>query len=789
MDYLKVASEYVRNGYNLVPLQLDGSKQPVGKWRHLQDRAVSRHECQEWFSDGRCGIGVITGGISGNLHVIDFDIDAEQHLDRFKSDVLQRAPGIWEKLAVVRTPRPGYQVWFRQESVPPKSRRLALSEPRATGDFDEDGNPVCLPQVLIETRGSGAYVCAVGSPAETHRNREQYRLIHGSLDSLPKLADAEAATLLEICCGYNRYTPKHVGPMPGEPYAGMPRPGDIFNRHADLRQLLLDAGWTIHHSDEDVDYLTRPGKRVDDGYSATLGYVRSDEGRPLLMVFTSAAPPFENDCCYDAFACYSLLQHGGNFSRAAAAARVLYEGQLSTAQRSYCASTSAPSPAADTYKPLPVNLFPEVVQAYISEHADAIGIDRAYVAVPMLSVLAGLIGKSRGLFLKRSWMLPSIIWTVTVGDVSSGKTPGWEAAIAPAERIEASLHAAMTQRDAEYQRLVKAYEQAKASGDRSAAKPIKEKHSEQLTINDATMEVLVEIHRHNAKLILACDELAAWLRGMDQYRGGKGRDVENWLSIYNGGSMQVNRKLEDYRVYLPTTSISVCGTIQPGVAAETLYTNRFIENGFASRILSAQPPSKVVRWSDREVTEEVDDAMFRLARQLYALPLEPHGSGHRTFQLSCSENALKEFITWTNDAADHAEAMEGALKASWLKLRPTAGRFALVFAIIRQLQHCPDGQATQPVDLESMRAGIQLAMWFGHELERNCHVSVKADIQKHLEWILSHHPSGVDARTLLTGRRSIKSADAARDVLRNLSESGYGKLQGSLFVPHSNEAL
>lgn len=298
------------------------------------------------------------------------------------------------------------------------------------------------------------------------------------------------------------------------------------------------------------------------------------------------------------------------------------------------------------------------------------------------------------------------------------------------------------------------------------------------------METLIDIHSHNPKLILACDELAAWLRGMDQYRAGKGRDVENWLSIFNGGSMQVNRKTDGYRVYIPRTSISICGTIQPGVAADTLFTERFIENGFASRILSVQPPSSIVRWSDRDVPDDVDDAMHALAQQLYLLPREQHGTGHRTLMLPCSDAAKQAFIQWTNDTADHAETMETVLRSSWLKLRPTAGRFALVFAVIKQLLHHPEGQAMQPIDAESMQAGIQLAWWFGRELERNYAGDEQAELRQHLDWILSNHPGGLDARTLQQHRRNIKTADDARIVLQKLVESDSGSLNGTQFIPH-----
>ncbi|QEF98801.1 hypothetical protein Mal15_28570 [Stieleria maiorica] len=783
MDSITTAKQFIDAGFNVLPLQLDGSKAPIGAWKPYQARFASEHEIDHWFGTEQCGIGVVAGAISGNLHVIDFDHDAEKHFAQFWADVQNQLPGITEKLLAIATPRPGRQVWFRQSSPPPASQILAYSEPLPAGDTDSERQPILQPQVTIETRGTGGYACAPGTPSATHKSGRPYQLVHGCVDNLPTLSDDEAETILAICRSYSRFTPQQVQAKPGSKYQGEPRPGDVYNQQTELRQLLLDAGWKPHHrDDEGTEYLTRPGKEIRDGFSASLGRIRSDDNKPLLYVFSSNATPFQPQTCYDAFACYALLHHRADFGAAAASVRVRYAEQVQNAQQQYHATVAKQLPEPGAYQPFPTKLFPDVVQSYVTEHAAAINIDPAYVGLPMLSVLAGLIGQSRRLQVKRGFEQPSIVWAVTIGDVACGKTPGWEAATAPAERIESALHAMMQQRDADYQEQLDAYETAKAGGDTSATKPTREKDTEQLTINDATMETLIDIHSNNPKLLLACDELAAWLRSMDQYRQGKGRDVENWLSIYNGGGIQVNRKTDGYRAYLRRTSISVCGTIQPGVAAETLFTDRFIENGFAARVLSASPPSEIVRWSDREVPQETDDAMHRLAEQLYALPMESCGETLRPLLLPCSDAAKRAFIRWTDDAADHAEPLSKSLRDNWLKLRPLAGRFALILSIVKQLLHRPDGQAMQAIDQESMRSGIELAWWFGREFERNYEGDEQAELKEHLQWIRNKHPRGLDARMLVAGRRSIKKADDARIVMQKLAESGYGRIEGSQFI-------
>ena len=136
-----------------------------------------------------------------------------------------------------------------------------------------------------------------------------------------------------------------------------------------------------------------------------------------------------------------------------------------------------------------------------------------------------------------------------------------------------------------------------------------------------------------------------------------------------------------------------------------------------------------------------------------------------------------------NDTATQAEKMEAGLQNGWLKLRPIAARFALVFSVCNQLAADPGGSAMQPVDLASMQAGIQLARWFARELERNYNPRQNS-LAEHLTWILSRHPGGLDVRTFQTGRRNIETADKAREIMQQLVQMNCGRLEGNRFIPY-----
>jgi hypothetical protein len=784
MDCITFAKNYLSEGLSVIPIILDGSKKTSIKWKPYQSRLATDSEVETWFCGGDRGIGVVTGEVSGNLTVIDFDEDADETFAKFWDRISENHKSIADRLMVVRTPRPGYHIWFRYIESVGKSRVLAYSSPQPIEDeLNESENLKALPKVRIETRGEGAYVIAPGSPLEVHSSRQPYEIVHGHPAALSPISQDEREMLFDICRDFNECEAKNVQWKRREKYVGPPRPGDIFNRHADLKQMLLEVGWTVSFESADgVTHLRRPGKTT--GSSANLGWVRDEEGLPLLYVFSSGAFPFEDWQYYDAFAVLALTRYDGDFSAAAAAVRIKYAAELHEAQAAFAdkiMSKCSVDFEGLPYKPFPLETLPTTVRNYVEAHSKAIGIDPAYIAVPMLSVLAAAIGGSRTVALKSSWQEPAIIWTVTIGSVSSGKSPGFEAARRPLVRIENTLLKVRKQNATLQEQMLAAYEQAKADGEKGIVRPKQSPFTDQVLINDCTMEALAYIASHNNKLLLAVDEFAAFIKQMDQYRPG--RDTENWLSAYNGGEINVNRKKDHERIFVPRVCISVTGTTQPAVAAQIIYNDRFLANGLSARILAARPPSDIIRWSDQEVAPEIDNAMFALAKRMYELQGGEDEHGPCPVAIACTSEAMELFKKWMDEGVEHAQSMLEPLRSAWLKLRPVAARLAIIFSTTSQLVESPEAKALQPVDAHSMASGIEVAKWFGYELERNASGSELRSLHDHFHWIVNKFPGGIDARQLQMGRRQIENAAEAKHVMLQLVKHGFGEMVEKRFVP------
>jgi hypothetical protein len=91
------------------------------------------------------------------------------------------------------------------------------------------------------------------------------------------------------------------------------------------------------------------------------------------------------------------------------------------------------------YQPFPSAALSEPLRAFTEQAAAALGCDPAYVALPVLTAVAGCIGNARRIRLKRTWSEPSVLWCGVVGESGTLKSPAQEAALDALEKVEDRL--------------------------------------------------------------------------------------------------------------------------------------------------------------------------------------------------------------------------------------------------------------------------------------------------------------------------------------------------------------
>ena len=436
------------------------------------------------------------------------------------------------------------------------------------------------------------------------------------------------------------------------------------------------------------------------------------------------------------------------------------------------------------YKPFPSGLLPEPLKGFVRTAARALGCDQAFVALPLLSAVAGVIGNTRRIALKRGWSEPAIIWTATMGESGSVKSPAFDCAMKYVRDIQ---HREFVRHDEAmqlhepdqlaYERDLQAWKRSKASDPPVKPEPPKAKR---LLCSDVTVEgVAVLLSDNEYGLLLARDELAGWIGSFDRYSQGRGGDAPQWLSMWSGGQMNIDRKTGDRRtIYVPRAAVSIAGTIQPDALRRVLGTEH-LENGLAARLLLAQPPRTIKRWTETEIPEQLDREMATLFDRLYGL--RGVGDAIAPILIPLSPDAKAIFVRFCNSHAQEQVTKTGCLASVWSKLEAYCARFALVYHCVRMVCNDATLKDHEVIDAESVACALQHVQWVGEQAERvyaTIHeASEQREIRRKVEMIQAHDGGKITvSRYSRTSRRFQDNPKLARDELRDLEFLGYGKL-------------
>lgn len=302
---MKEARQYLAAGLSVLPADRERKHPAIPSWKEFQTRLPMEREVDSWFRASDGAVCVICGKVSGNVEVIDFD----NHGELFPKWAEAIPQELFDRLVMEQTPSGGFHVAYRCEKEVCGNIKLAVGM--------RDGKRV----TLIETRGEGGLVLCAPTRG--------YALKQNGYDRLPVLTDDERVTLLQAAYDLNeeaeeehiaQTVPSQCPQRPAQPSVRTDfavRPGDDYNRRGDLRALLLAHGWKFLRKTQDGnEHWQRPGKSGDQN-SATL----KDSS---FYVFSSNAEPFEAGKSYSPFTAYAILEHGGDYTKAASA--LLAEG-------------------------------------------------------------------------------------------------------------------------------------------------------------------------------------------------------------------------------------------------------------------------------------------------------------------------------------------------------------------------------------------------------------------------------------------------------------------------------
>lgn len=433
----------------------------------------------------------------------------------------------------------------------------------------------------------------------------------------------------------------------------------------------------------------------------------------------------------------------------------------------------------EKWKPFPVNLLPKRVGTFVVKASQALDVDPAYVIMPLLAVAAAAIGNRLRIQLKPGFEQPACLWMVLVGESGTGKSH-------PIALVLQVIHLLQQKWLSEFQDERNRYEaelaEYKQQSDAVPAdKPVKPT-LRRLAVDDITVEALAAILNDNPLgLLLTKDELAGWFASFDRYAKGKGGDLANWLSMFDGRSLTVDRKGAELPLMIPRALVSITGGIQPGVL-QGLFTPEHRQSGLIPRLLLAYPPRHKRKWTETGISPKDEKTISRMLERLLSLPPElDELSAPRPRIVPLTPDAKKLWIEFYNDHAEEQVLLSGDDSAAWSKLQGYAARLSLVIEFMGWATGDPKQNPPIKIDCESMRAGIELSRWFGNEAKRIYRLLSETDDQRQerelVDWI--RRQSGpVSPRDVTRGPREFRGDPAkAEQVLNRLVKQNRGAWQ------------
>lgn len=351
----------------------------------------------------------------------------------------------------------------------------------------------------------------------------------------------------------------------------------------------------------------------------------------------------------------------------------------------------------------PLDLLPDDWANWVANAADSTSAPPDYVALPLLTSAAALIGNSRCVKLRAGWSEPCILWGAMIGAPSAGKTPGSRAVLAQVKRIEAGLAEDHKEALADWERASEVAKAARASwesevkeaqGAGRQAPPIPAEATApdrppfpSIVLNDATQEAIQRIQASEPRGVLVHrDELAGWAAKLDA-SSGTGGERAFYIEAYNAGPYRADRvKLGGTPISIDRLSVSMLGGVQPDRLADLIGGK---DDGLASRFLYCWPRPVEGIWEAPELESEwAEAALARLHR--LNMPRDETGAPFPSVVPLCRE-AGAAYGEWWKSAKRESESAGGLMAGHLGKMLGVAGRLALVWEFLHWSQR--DGAA------------------------------------------------------------------------------------------------
>jgi hypothetical protein len=402
-----------------------------------------------------------------------------------------------------------------------------------------------------------------------------------------------------------------------------------------------------------------------------------------------------------------------------------------------------------------------------------------FIGAAMLAVAGAAMGQSVNIAVNRKWTEAPLLFMILVGRPGRAKSPVIRLVVRPLAEIDRRLRQESLKAREAWEKAKKDYEKDPKNNPPPGPEPPQLRG----LVKDITRESLCIILKDNPRGVLCDpDEADAWIASFNEYRGGKGRDRQFWLSIWSCTLVSVDRKGGRESIYVPFPLAAVLAGMPPGMLGG-LSEERGREDGFLDRILPVFPEESAVprqHWTEADLAEDTEKAWTDAISRLHDTPMAiDQASGEeRPFFVTFTADGKRDWVAWFNAHADETSDPEfpDTQAGAWSKLRAHVARFALILSGLRWACS-PASPRPGPVDSEDVQGAIKLANYFKSHLIRVRHEMTggvaSADAKAILDWIkrkrlASFREADVGANL----RRYRESHRALSEALKALESAG-----------------
>jgi len=212
---------------------------------------------------------------------------------------------------------------------------------------------------------------------------------------------------------------------------------------------------------------------------------------------------------------------------------------------------------------IPEDTFGEMGPA-IDQMARLSGAPAEFVAGWVLSTASALISGRFRVYVRPEFEVAPIIWTASVGDASTNKSPAGSIVLKPIHAIEREFR---RHHDLDAKN-------AAAAGGKADVPPAR-----RVLVANASIEALQHIVAGERRAMLAgYDELSDWFNSLRRYSKSATGDRGSWLAAHNGFPLTIDRRNLKEPLRIDHWGVALAGGIPPSVLA-SLVDSAELESG------------------------------------------------------------------------------------------------------------------------------------------------------------------------------------------------------------------